>query len=44
VLARTRWISPGRVTLPGAELGLREGWLISDPDGHVLRLRGAGGK
>jgi catechol 2,3-dioxygenase-like lactoylglutathione lyase family enzyme len=42
-LARTPWLSPGRVALAGGELGPREAWLIADPDGHVLRLRDAGG-
>jgi len=43
VLARAPWLSPGSVELAKSELGFRHGWLVADPDGHVLRLRDAGG-
>jgi catechol 2,3-dioxygenase-like lactoylglutathione lyase family enzyme len=43
-LRRSAWLSPGLVSLPGGELGFREAWLLADPDGHALRLRGAGGR
>jgi catechol 2,3-dioxygenase-like lactoylglutathione lyase family enzyme len=33
------WLSPGRVALPDDALGFREGMLVADPDGHVMRLR-----
>lgn len=35
------WISPGPVALQGALLGFPRGMLVSDPDGHVLRVREA---
>jgi catechol 2,3-dioxygenase-like lactoylglutathione lyase family enzyme len=34
-------LSPGPVDLPDAALGFRRGALLTDPDGHVLRLRDA---
>jgi len=36
--AGSRWVSPGAVTVPGRELGFREGSLVRDPDGHALLL------
>jgi catechol 2,3-dioxygenase-like lactoylglutathione lyase family enzyme len=36
---RAGLVSPGPVELPAAELGFARGMLLSDPDGHVLRLR-----
>ena len=36
--ARFRLVSPGVVDLPGRELGFRRGFLVRDPDGHVLEL------
>jgi catechol 2,3-dioxygenase-like lactoylglutathione lyase family enzyme len=33
-----RLLSPGPVRLPDATLGFREGFLIRDPDGHVVQL------
>ena len=38
--ARATFVSPGLVTLPGDELGFREGFLVRDPDGHVMRIAG----
>lgn len=32
------FISPGLITLPDEQLGFRRGFLIEDPDGHVLRI------
>jgi len=37
------FVSPGSVRLPDAGLGFREGGLVADPDGHVLRLIGPPG-
>lgn len=31
-------ISPGIITLPTNDLGFRKGFLVEDPDGHVLRI------
>ncbi len=33
------WISPGPIALEGAALGFPRGLLVTDPDGHVLRVR-----
>lgn len=38
--SRATFVSPGLVTLPGDELGFREGFLVRDPDGHVMRIAG----
>lgn len=32
------FISPGAVTLPDTTLGFKKGFLLRDPDGHVLQL------
>ncbi|WP_010471523.1 VOC family protein [Acaryochloris sp. CCMEE 5410] len=32
------FISPGVITLPPNKLGFRKGFLVKDPDGHVLRV------
>ncbi|MGR3276198.1 VOC family protein [Acaryochloris marina NIES-2412] len=32
------FISPGVITLPPNKLGFRKGFLVKDPDGHVLRI------
>ncbi|MEO1399923.1 MAG: VOC family protein [Cyanobacteria bacterium J06635_1] len=32
------FVSPGVITLPDTQLGFRRGFLIEDPDGHVLRI------
>ena len=39
--ARTAFVSPGATELPDASLGFRQAMLISDPDGHALRIRAA---
>ena len=36
--ARAAFISPGVVTLPGSQLGFRQGFLLRDPDGHALQV------
>ena len=36
--ARARLVSPGAVALPGRELGFTKGFLVRDPDGHVLEI------
>ncbi|MBE9028716.1 VOC family protein [filamentous cyanobacterium LEGE 11480] len=33
-----QFISPGVVTLPTSKLGFKAGFLVKDPDGHVLRI------
>ena len=33
-----RFVSPGAVTLPDARLGFRKGFLVRDPDGHVMEV------
>ncbi|HET6342884.1 MAG TPA: VOC family protein [Gemmatimonadota bacterium] len=40
--AGAEFVSAGLVTLPGDELGFREAFLVRDPDGHVMRIAGAG--
>ena len=37
--ARTAFVSPGATELPDASLGFRNAMLVSDPDGHALRIR-----
>jgi catechol 2,3-dioxygenase-like lactoylglutathione lyase family enzyme len=37
--ARTAFVSPGAIALPDASLGFREAMLVSDPDGHAMRIR-----
>jgi catechol 2,3-dioxygenase-like lactoylglutathione lyase family enzyme len=37
--ARTAFVSPGTTELPDASLGFRQAMLVSDPDGHALRIR-----
>jgi catechol 2,3-dioxygenase-like lactoylglutathione lyase family enzyme len=32
------FVSPGPVSLPGSDLGFREGMMLRDRDGHALRL------
>lgn len=32
------FVSPGMVTLPEATLGFKKGFLVRDPDGHVMQL------
>jgi catechol 2,3-dioxygenase-like lactoylglutathione lyase family enzyme len=39
--ARAAFISPGAAELPDASLGFHEAMLVSDPDGHALRIRAA---
>jgi catechol 2,3-dioxygenase-like lactoylglutathione lyase family enzyme len=36
--ARSRFVSPGEVELPGAALGFSSGLLVRDPDGHAMLL------
>jgi len=36
--ARAPLVSPGAVALPGRELGFAKGFLVRDPDGHVLEI------
>jgi len=36
--ARARLVSPGAVALPGRELGFTKGFLVRDPDGHVMEI------
>src|SRR5437870_10530699 len=36
--ARAPLVSPGAVALPGRELGFTKGFLVRDPDGHVLEI------
>jgi len=40
---RTAFVSPGATELPDASLGFRQAMLVSDPDGHALRIRGGNG-
>jgi len=35
---RVSFVSPGSVALAKADLGLREGLLVKDPDGHAMQL------
>ena len=37
--ARTHFVSPGVVSLPGVGLDFRKGFLVRDPDGHALQVR-----
>ncbi len=37
-LNQTPFVSPGVVTIPGQTLGFKQGLLVRDPDGHVMRL------
>jgi len=36
--ARAPFVSPGAVALRGRELGFTQGFLVRDPDGHVLQI------
>ena len=36
--ARATFVSPGAVALRGRELGFTHGFLVRDPDGHVLQI------
>ena len=36
--ARATFVSPGAVALRGRELGFTQGFLVRDPDGHVLQI------
>ncbi|MGE5275678.1 MAG: VOC family protein [Acidobacteriota bacterium] len=36
--ARAPFVSPGAVALPEGRLGFRKGFLVADPDGHVLEI------
>src|SRR6266576_2187860 len=36
--ARAPFVSPGPVALRGRELGFTQGFLVRDPDGHVLQI------
>src|SRR5207253_6117757 len=36
--ARARLVSPGAVALPGRELGFTKGFLVRDPDAHVMEI------
>jgi catechol 2,3-dioxygenase-like lactoylglutathione lyase family enzyme len=38
--AHCRFVSPGPVSIEGAELGFRQGTSVRDPDGHVMLLTG----
>lgn len=35
---RSTFISPSVVSIPGQKLGFKKGFLVRDPDGHVMRL------
>lgn len=35
---RSTFVSPGVVAIPGQKLGFKKGFLVRDPDGHVMRL------
>jgi hypothetical protein len=35
---RSTFISPGVVSIPGQKLGFKKGFLVRDPDGHVMRV------
>ena len=35
---RAPFVSPGAVALRGHELGSTQGFLVRDPDGHVLQI------
>jgi catechol 2,3-dioxygenase-like lactoylglutathione lyase family enzyme len=37
-LSKAAFVSPGAVALPNDALGFRKGFLVKDPDGHVLEL------
>ena len=37
-VAKSAFVSPGAVTLSGADLGFRKGFLVRDPDGHVIQV------
>jgi catechol 2,3-dioxygenase-like lactoylglutathione lyase family enzyme len=37
-LGKYRFVSPGVVELPDGALGFRRGFLVRDPDGHVVQL------
>ena len=37
-LDRAKFISPDVVTIPDRKLGFKQGFLVRDPDGHVLRI------
>ncbi len=39
--ARAAFISPGATELPDSALGFRHAMLLTDPDGHALRIRDA---
>jgi catechol 2,3-dioxygenase-like lactoylglutathione lyase family enzyme len=39
--ARAAFVSPGATELPDASLGFHQAMLVSDPDGHALRIRAA---
>jgi catechol 2,3-dioxygenase-like lactoylglutathione lyase family enzyme len=34
----TQFLSPGVVSMPGAALGFAKGFLVRDPDGHVMQI------
>jgi catechol 2,3-dioxygenase-like lactoylglutathione lyase family enzyme len=36
--AKHAFVSPGLVSLAGAALGLKRGFLVRDPDGHVMKM------
>jgi len=38
VKAHAPFVSPGAVALRGHELGFTQGFLVRDPDGHVLQI------
>ncbi len=38
--AKLRFVSSGKVRLPDAQLGFREGFVIRDPDGHAVAIVG----
>lgn len=35
---QTAFVSPAIVAMPGQTLGFKKGFLVRDPDGHVMRL------
>lgn len=36
--AKARFVSPGVVALPDGTLGFKRGFLVKDPDGHVMQI------
>jgi len=38
LLTRADFVSPGIVSLPDRSLGFARGFLVRDPDGHIIRV------